>query len=38
MIKNAGISGGLAPQEDAEQMPTMFITVESIEESIWEEG
>ena len=32
MIKNAGISGGLAPREDAEQMPTMFITVESIED------
>jgi predicted enzyme related to lactoylglutathione lyase len=32
MIKSAGISGGLAPREDAEQMPTMFITVESIED------
>jgi predicted enzyme related to lactoylglutathione lyase len=34
MIKNAGISGGLAPKENAEQMPTMFITVESIEDYI----
>jgi predicted enzyme related to lactoylglutathione lyase len=34
MIKNAGISGGLAPREDAEQMPTMFITVESIEDYV----
>lgn len=34
MIKNAGISGGLAPKENAEQMPTMFVTVESIEEYI----
>jgi hypothetical protein len=32
MIKNAGISGGLAPREGTEQMPTMFITVESIED------
>jgi predicted enzyme related to lactoylglutathione lyase len=34
MIKNAGISGGLAPKENAEQMPTMFVTVESIEDYI----
>jgi predicted enzyme related to lactoylglutathione lyase len=32
--KNAGISGGLAPKENAEQMPTMFVTVESIEDYI----
>ena len=32
MIRNAGISGGLAPKENEEQMPTMFITVESIED------
>jgi predicted enzyme related to lactoylglutathione lyase len=31
MIKNAGISGGLAPKENPEQMPTMFVTVESID-------
>lgn len=34
MIKNAGISGGLAPKENSEQMPTMFITVESIDDYI----
>lgn len=34
MIKNAGISGGLTPKENAEQMPTMFVTVESIEDYI----
>lgn len=34
MIKNAGISGGLAPKEDPEQMPTMFVSVESIEDYI----
>jgi len=34
MIRNAGISGGLAPKENAEQMPTMFISVESIEDYI----
>jgi hypothetical protein len=34
MIKNAGISGGLAPKENPEQMPTMFIEVESIEDYI----
>jgi predicted enzyme related to lactoylglutathione lyase len=34
MIKNAGISGGLAPKENPEQMPTMFVTVESIEDYI----
>jgi uncharacterized protein len=27
MIKNAGISGGLAPRENSEQMPTMFVAV-----------
>jgi hypothetical protein len=32
MLKNAGISGELAPREDAEPMPTMFITVGSIED------
>ena len=32
MIKNAGISGGLAPKENPEQMPTMFVTVESIDD------
>ena len=30
MIKNAGISGALAPRENPEQMPTMFVAVESI--------
>ncbi len=34
MIKNAGISGGLAPRENPEQMPTMFIEVESIDDCI----
>lgn len=34
MIKNAGISGGLAPKENPEQMPTMFVTVESIKDYI----
>jgi predicted enzyme related to lactoylglutathione lyase len=34
MIKNAGISGGLAPRENPEQMPTMFVSVESIDEYI----
>lgn len=34
MIKNAGISGGIAPKENSEQMPTMFVSVESIEEYI----
>jgi predicted enzyme related to lactoylglutathione lyase len=34
MIKNAGISGALAPKENPEQMPTMFVTVESIEDYI----
>ncbi len=32
MIKNAGISGGLAPRENPEQMPTMFVSVESIDD------
>jgi hypothetical protein len=32
MIQNAGISGGLAPKENPEQMPTMFVTVESIDD------
>jgi uncharacterized protein len=30
LIENAGISGRLAPKENAEQMPTMFIAVEFI--------
>ena len=30
-IKNAGISGGLAPKETPEQMPTVFVDVESID-------
>jgi predicted enzyme related to lactoylglutathione lyase len=34
MIKNAGISGGLAPRENPEQMPTTFVTVESIDDYI----
>ena len=34
MINNAGISGGLAKKENPEQMPTMFVSVESIEEYI----
>jgi len=34
MIRNAGISGGLAPRENSEQMPTMFVTVESIDDYI----
>ena len=34
MIKNAGISGGLAPRENSEQMPTMFVAVESIDDYI----
>jgi predicted enzyme related to lactoylglutathione lyase len=34
MIKNAGISGGLAPRENPEQMPTIFVAVESIAEYI----
>ena len=34
MIKNAGISGGLAPRENPEQMPTMFVAVESIDDYI----
>jgi uncharacterized protein len=34
MIKNAGISGALAPKENPEQMPTMFVTVESIDDYI----
>ena len=33
-IKNAGISGGLAPRENPEQMPTMFVAVESIDDYI----
>jgi len=32
MIKNAGLSGGLAPKQSPEQMPTMFVNVESIED------
>jgi predicted enzyme related to lactoylglutathione lyase len=32
MIKNAGISGALAPRENPEQMPTMFVGVESIDD------
>jgi predicted enzyme related to lactoylglutathione lyase len=31
MINNAGISGGLAPRQNPEQMPTMFVAVESID-------
>lgn len=34
MIKNAGIRGGLAPRENPEQMPTMFVAVESMDEYI----
>jgi uncharacterized protein len=34
MIKNAGISGGSAPGENPEQMPTIFVAVESIEDYI----
>jgi predicted enzyme related to lactoylglutathione lyase len=34
MIKNAGISGALAPRENPEQMPTMFVQVESIDDYI----
>jgi uncharacterized protein len=34
MIQNAGISGALAPRENPEQMPTMFVTVESIDDYI----
>jgi len=34
MIKNAGISGGLAPREHPEEMPTMFVTVGSMDEYI----
>jgi predicted enzyme related to lactoylglutathione lyase len=34
MIKNAGISGGMAPRENPEQMPTMFVSVESIDDYI----
>jgi predicted enzyme related to lactoylglutathione lyase len=31
MIENAGISGGLAPRENTNQIPTMFVEVESID-------
>jgi predicted enzyme related to lactoylglutathione lyase len=34
MIKNAGISGALAPRENPEQTPTMFVQVESIDDYI----
>jgi predicted enzyme related to lactoylglutathione lyase len=34
MINNAGISGGLTKKENPEQMPTMFVSVESIEDYI----
>ena len=34
MIKNAGIRGALAPRENTEKMPTMFVSVESIDEYI----
>ena len=34
MIKNAGISGALAPRENPEQMSTMFVAVESIDDYI----
>jgi uncharacterized protein len=33
-IRNAGISGGLAPKQSPEEMPTMFITVESIDDYV----
>lgn len=32
MIKNAGISGGLMQKENPEQISTIFIEVESIED------
>lgn len=31
MIKNAGISGAVAPRENPDQMPTVFVTIESID-------
>ena len=34
MINNAGFSGGLAKKENPEQMHTIFVSVESIEEYI----
>jgi predicted enzyme related to lactoylglutathione lyase len=34
MIKNAGISGALAPRENPEQMPTMFVAVESMDDFV----
>jgi hypothetical protein len=32
MIKNAGTSEGVVPKENPEQMPTIFISVESIDD------
>ena len=32
MIKNAGFGGALAPRENPEQMSTMFVGVESIDD------
>ncbi len=32
IVKNAGPSGGLAPKESPEQMPTIFVTVESLDD------
>src|SRR5689334_4138603 len=34
MINNAGISGGIAKKENPEQMSTMFVNVESIEDYV----
>ena len=34
MIKNAGLNGGLAPKQSPEQMPTMFVNVQSIEDHL----
>jgi predicted enzyme related to lactoylglutathione lyase len=31
LVKNAGLSGGLAPKESPEQMPTIFVTIESLD-------
>ena len=31
MVKNAGISRGLAPRENPKQMPTIFVEVDSID-------
>jgi predicted enzyme related to lactoylglutathione lyase len=32
MIKNVGTSEGVVPKENPEQMPTVFISVESIDD------